>query len=285
MEELWAFQATLHDCFARREPRAHGFDSMVGPCRQLERTSIEPMALQVEGGTMRGLQRFRSDGRWEEDQRRWHDPPRVVEEMGAPEGVRMGDETGCVKKGKDAVGGARQYCGPLGKVAHCHVGVLAGYASRQGDTLVDQRGCLPEVWWTDVYAARRAKCNVPEALTLQHKPPLAAAMGQAMVQERLLPCKSVVADGLAGHRPDFLEAVDACVGVTALVALASEPRCWLQAPRTMDKAYRDKGEARSRRVGVGREHAPCTVAAVAAHLPASPWSWRQVSEGTTGPSA
>ena len=27
MEELWEFQATLHDCFARSEPRAHFFDS------------------------------------------------------------------------------------------------------------------------------------------------------------------------------------------------------------------------------------------------------------------
>ena len=30
MEELWAFQSTLHDCFARSEPRAHFFDYMVG---------------------------------------------------------------------------------------------------------------------------------------------------------------------------------------------------------------------------------------------------------------
>ena len=26
MEELWEFQATFHDCFARSEPRAHFFD-------------------------------------------------------------------------------------------------------------------------------------------------------------------------------------------------------------------------------------------------------------------
>lgn len=30
MEELWEFQATFHDCFARSEPRAHFFDYMVG---------------------------------------------------------------------------------------------------------------------------------------------------------------------------------------------------------------------------------------------------------------
>jgi hypothetical protein len=47
MEELWAFQSTFHDCFARSEPRAHFFDYMVGQFSTLERKSIEPMALQA----------------------------------------------------------------------------------------------------------------------------------------------------------------------------------------------------------------------------------------------
>ena len=59
LEELWEFQATFHDCFARSEPRVHFFDSMVGQCSKLERKSIEPMALHVEGGTIRGMQRFK----------------------------------------------------------------------------------------------------------------------------------------------------------------------------------------------------------------------------------
>ena len=49
MEELWEFQATFHDCFARSEPRTHFFDSMVGQGSKLERKSIEPIALGVEG--------------------------------------------------------------------------------------------------------------------------------------------------------------------------------------------------------------------------------------------
>jgi hypothetical protein len=58
MDELWEFQAAFHDCFARSEPRAHFFDYMVGQFSPLERKSIEPMALRVEGGTVRGLQRL-----------------------------------------------------------------------------------------------------------------------------------------------------------------------------------------------------------------------------------
>ena len=67
MEELWEFQSAFHDCFARSEPRANFFDYMVGQLSKLERKSIEPMALHVEGGTIRGMQRFISDVRWDEE--------------------------------------------------------------------------------------------------------------------------------------------------------------------------------------------------------------------------
>src|SRR5215813_376002 len=191
---------------------------MVGQCSKLERKSIEPMALQVEGGTIRGLQRFISDVRWDEAQMRWNYDQLVAEEMGDPDGVLMFDETGFVKKGTDSVGVARQYCGTLGKVENCQVGVFAGYASRKGYALVDKRLFLPEGWWTDAYAARRIKCHVPAELTFQSEPQLAAAMLEAMTHEGLLPFKYIVADCLYGHSPTFLDAVDACVGRTAVAA-------------------------------------------------------------------
>jgi SRSO17 transposase len=125
LEELWAFQSIFHDCFARSELRAHFFDYMVGQCSKRERKSIEPMALQVEGGTIRGLQRFVSDVLWDEAQMRWHYHQLVAEEMGEPDGVRMFDESGFVKKGNGAVGVARQYCGTRGKVETCQGGVFA----------------------------------------------------------------------------------------------------------------------------------------------------------------
>ena len=51
----------------RSELRAHFFDYMVGQLNQRERKSIEPMALQVAGGTIRGLQRFLSAVHWDEE--------------------------------------------------------------------------------------------------------------------------------------------------------------------------------------------------------------------------
>ena len=126
LEELWEVQAAFHDCFARREPRAHFFDYMVGQLSPLARQAIEPLALQVEGGTIRGLQRLISDGHWDEEQMPWNSHQLVADAMGEPDGVRMWDDTGVVKKGQDSVGVARQSCGTLGKVENGQVGVFAG---------------------------------------------------------------------------------------------------------------------------------------------------------------
>jgi SRSO17 transposase len=110
-------------------------------------------------------------------------------------------------------------------------------------------------------------------------------MLRAIAQEALLPFKYVVADCLYGQSPDFLDAVDACVGITTFVAIPGDTRCWLQRPRTAERPYRYKGEERSKRVVVAPAHEAYTVATLATQLPASRWYQRTVSEGTKGPIA
>jgi SRSO17 transposase len=163
--------------------------------------------------------------------------------------------------------------------------VFAGYESRRGYALVDKRLFLPEAWFDEAYAARRTTCHVPTELTFQSKPQLAAAMLQTIVREGLLPFKYIVADCLYGNSPDFLNALDACVGITALVAIPAETRCWRQRPQTEEKTYRYKQEERAKRVVVDSVPKADTVAAVAASLPASSWYRRTVSEGMKGPIA
>jgi SRSO17 transposase len=285
MDELQEFQSVFHDCFARSEARAHFLDYMVGQYSPLARKSIEPIALAVEGSSIRSLQRFLSETVWDEEQMRWNYHQLVADELGEPDGVLMFDESGFVKKGKDSAGVARQYCGTLGKVENCQVGVFAGYASRQGYVLVDQRLFLPEVWFGPAYATRRAKCQVPDEMRFQTKPQLAAAMLQSIRQEGILPFRYIVADSVYGNSPDFLAAIDACVGATALVAISSETRCWPQRPATQEQAYRYKGEERAKRHLSPTTIAPQSVAALAATLPAWQWYRRTVSEGTKGPIA
>src|SRR5467141_1274308 len=124
LDELRAFHHHFRTCFARSEPREHFFNDMVGQYSALERKSIEPMALHVAGGNIRGMQRCMSDDVWDEDAMRQTYHGLVTAEMGDPEGVFMFDESGFVKKGKESVGAARQYCGTIGKGDNSQVGVL-----------------------------------------------------------------------------------------------------------------------------------------------------------------
>ena len=105
-------------------------------------------------------------------------------------------------------------------------------------------------------------------------------MLQAIAHAGLLQQKDVVADGLYGQSRTCSDAVDACVGVTTFVAIPSETR---RAP-TPPNGGQDLPLQETRQACGGHPtHAPSSVAALAAHLPASRWSQRTVSEGTTGP--
>jgi DDE superfamily endonuclease len=80
MDELQAFQSVFHDCFARSEARAHCLDYMVGQYSPLARKSSEPIALAVEGSSIRSLQRFLSETVWDEEQMRWNYHQLVADE-------------------------------------------------------------------------------------------------------------------------------------------------------------------------------------------------------------
>ena len=285
LDELQAFHDQFRGCFSRSEPREHCFNYMVGQFSALERKSIEPMALHVDGGNIGGMQRCMSDDGWDEDTMRKTYHGLVAGEMGDPQGVLIVDESGFVKKGMESVGVARQYCGTLGKVENSQVGVFAAYASRHGYALVDKRLFIPEQWFSDAYAERRHKCTVPDEVAFHTKPQLAAEMVRAIRSEGRLPFKYLVADCLYGNSPDFLDAVDACVGVTSLVAVPAETRCWLQRPLTTEKTYTYKGAVRAKRVLPPETQTPLTGAALAQSLASACWYRRMVSEGTKGPIA
>jgi SRSO17 transposase len=76
------------------------------------------------------------------------------------------DDTGFPKFGRYSVGVAPQYCGALGKVANCQVGVSVHAATDQASCPLDWRLFLPEEWDRD--AQRRRKAHVPT--NQRHRP-------------------------------------------------------------------------------------------------------------------
>ena len=108
---------------------------MAGQFSDLERKSIEPIALAVKQGNVRAMQRFVSDAPWDDDNMMIKYRSLVNDDLGSPNGALIFDETGFVKKGDDSIGVGRQYCGTIGKVDKCQVGVFAAYASENGYAL------------------------------------------------------------------------------------------------------------------------------------------------------
>lgn len=147
---------------------------MVGRFSKLERKSIEPIALAVEDAKVRAMQRTISDAIWDEDKMLAKYRSMVSDDMGDAGGVLMFDESSFVKKGKDSAGVNLQYCGSIGKVENCQVGVFAAYATAHGYAVLDKRLFIPEEWFSEEYKERREKCAFPEDLTFKTKPQLAS---------------------------------------------------------------------------------------------------------------
>lgn len=115
------------------------------------------------------------------------------------------DESGCPKKGRDSVGVARQWCGQLGKVENCQVGVFAALGRGHQATLTDTRLYLPQAWIDEPERCRAA--GVPaEQIVFKRKHDLALELiEQARAQG--LRFQWVGFDGLYGSDPALLRAL------------------------------------------------------------------------------
>lgn len=283
MEELKGFHSEFADCFTRSEPREHFFQYMAGQFSEIERKSIEPIALAVEGGNVRSLQRFITNVPWDDEKmnRKYH--ILINEDMGDPNGVVIFDESAFVKKGNDSVGVARQYCGASGKIENCQVGVFAAYASPHGYTLLDKRLFIPEKWFLDTHREKREECRMDADMSFKTKPQLAIDMFHNLYNEEIIPFKYVVADSFYGRNPEFRDAVDAYTGITYFVAIPSDTLFWLKEPLTEEKKYRYKGQTRLKKVLKDKEKEPCRVDTFAKTINPYFWYRRIVSEGAKGP--
>jgi SRSO17 transposase len=66
------------------------------------------------------------------------------------------DYTGFLKKGRDSAGVARQYRGTAGCLENGPTGVVLGYASQRGPTLLDRERYLPQAWTNERERCRQA---------------------------------------------------------------------------------------------------------------------------------
>jgi len=165
------------DCFARSEQRAHAACYAKGLLSDLERKSIEPIALRYASpDEVRRMQYFTQGGIWDDEGMLAIYQAHLSSIVSVQEGMLTVDGCDFPKKGKESVGVSRQYCGAAGKTENCQAGVFLGYSGVNGYGLINKGLYMPEKWFEDPYAERRIKCGVPEGLAFQTKPQMASEM-------------------------------------------------------------------------------------------------------------
>ena len=121
-----------------------------------------------------GLQKFVGQSPWDHRPLLVELARQVGAELGEPDAVLAFDPSAFPKKGDRSVGVQRQWCGRLGKLENCQVGVYLAYVSRLDHALVDTRLYLPREWTRK--RKRMSKAGVPSEVRFRTRHELALEM-------------------------------------------------------------------------------------------------------------
>jgi SRSO17 transposase len=284
-EALIGFHHLFQACFHRREQRQWSLFYLCGLLANLERKTLEMMVVTLHGAkanAVRDLQRFMSEGRWDERGMLEGYQTLVKEWLGEPAGVVIADGSGFPKQGEHSVGVAYQYCGHVGKVANCQEGVFVVYASSPGYAFLDKRLYLPAEWFTSAYRDRWQACRIPEDQSFRTEPELALEMITSLAQRAVVPFQWVTADEAYGKSPVFCDGI-AALGKWYLVEVPSDTRVWLHTPAIEPPGQGLLGRPRLHPRVVRNAPPPREVGELVTDLPKSHWIRRTIKQGSKGP--
>jgi len=262
VERLDAILVRYRPHFLRTEQRHNVLLVLRGKLSGLERKTCEPLARDA-GVPRRTVQQFIGAGCWSDAAVRAELHAHVAEQIGHADAVLVVDGMAVPKKGDASCGVARQWCGHLGKVDNCQVGVYLGVAARGGHALLDARLYLPEERAAD--DAHRERTHVPAAVVFREKWRL--ALDLIVTTGIRVPHGWVAGDDEFGRASAFREGLR-----------AARQRYVLDVPS--NTLVRDLGGV----VAAGRRVVPWEKAAAwAARQPARAWRTLAVRDGEKGP--
>jgi len=280
-QELVKFHQQFHDCFGRIEHQRLGLAYMSGLISSAKAKSAEPIALEfLDKKSVRSMQKFMKDYLWDQAAMQRSHQSRLAQMISAPEAMITADSTEFIKKGKDSVGVARQYCGQAGKVENCQSGVFVGYSSDKGYGLLSCRLYMPESWFAKEQRQRREANLVPQDLVFETKLQIALKLIHEVVATGLFPAKWIGTDATFGSDIDFLNALPKQLYYFA--AIRSDAQVFTKKPKLGLPAYKGRGRRPSKtRVLPGQPKArPVSEIAKSARIA---WKPVIVAEGAKGP--
>jgi SRSO17 transposase len=198
LPRLEKFVEPFAACLKQPEQQRHAQDYLMGLMSGVERKNIESIAY-LHDQDRQQLQKFIGQCPWDYRPLSMELARQVGATLGEADGVLVFDPSAHPKKGNESVGVQRQWCGRLGKIDNCQVGIYMAYASRCGHALVDERLFLPEAWAKD--KKRRKKCGVPKEVRFRTRHDLALDMLDE--KRSLLPHGWVAGDDEMGRSTRF----------------------------------------------------------------------------------
>jgi SRSO17 transposase len=170
---LGSFLERYVPLFYRKEQGHNARIVVEGLLSGLERKTAEPIARE-HGVPRKPIQFFVGSGKWEDEAVVGELRRHVIETLGDPQGVLVFDPSAFPKKGTHSCGVERAWCGRLGKVENCQIGLFLAYATDRGQGPLDRRLYLPKAWAGD--RVRREECHVPKEVKFQERWRMALAM-------------------------------------------------------------------------------------------------------------
>ncbi len=267
LSRLERFVVPFAALLATTEQRTHVHEYVSGLVSDLKRKNAEAIAYHHDQDRQ-ALQKFIGQAPWDHQPLLLELARQVGTEIGEADGVIVFDPSGFPKKGSESVGVQRQWCGRLGKVDNCQVGVYMGYVSRIEHALVNERLYLPKEWATK--KRRRTKVGVPEEVCFQTRHELALDMLRE--QGTLLPHAWIAGDDEMGRSRKFRGELRA---MKERYLLAVPSNTLVRDCEAGPPTYRGRGQP---------PKVPFTrVDRWAAALPASAWQTIAVRPGDKGP--
>jgi SRSO17 transposase len=281
-EELVAYHQHFAGLFFRKEQRHWALKYLEGLLLASEGKGIEKVALSVEDGKVRPLQRFIGEGAWEDGPILAKHRQLVAESLGDEGGVLIVDGTEFPKKGKHSVGVARQWCGIRGKIDNCQAAVFVAYASERERTLLDRRLYLAQEWFEPSARERWRRCGIPDQTPFRTKPQLAWEMIEAVEEGGAFPFSWVTCDETFGNNHEFLEGLESAQ-MRYLADVPISTLVWLERPQTQIPPSKGTGRPPSRERLAPGAPPPIRVDELAAQLPRRAWRKYWVKDGEKGP--
>ena len=249
--------------------RANALDYVEGLLSDLDSKDVESIAY-LHDRDRQALQKFIGQAHWDHTPLLTELARQVGQDLGEADGVLVFDPSSFPKKGTESVGVQRQWCGRLGKVENCQVGIYLGYVSRLGHALVDFRLYLPEEWAKD--RERLNKAGVPTGDARRFCTRHELALDMLDEQGGLLPHQWLAGDDEMGRSTWFRKELRAR-GERYLLAVPSNTL--VRDLVADDPPYSGQGQ---------RKKTPFVRAEVwSAALPEDAWETVEVRDGEKGP--